>query len=100
MKEKFLRYATLKRQAAQIDNELDTLKTELLPAMLEVDGENTKIETDLGNFSVKVLKKWTFPEHILMEEEALKKEKEVAKQTGAATYEEEASLYFRSNPAV
>jgi hypothetical protein len=96
LKEKFLLYARTKKQVAELEATLDTLKGELLQEMLAIDGEATKIETDLGNFSVKTLKKWQFPESIVIAEETLKKEKDVAKQTGAATFEEEQSLYFRS----
>lgn len=95
-KERFMLYARLKREIAEREVQLDSLKGEVLQSMLAIDGESTKIETELGNFTVKVLKTWTFPENITVAEEALKKEKDVAKQTGAATFEEVPSLYFKA----
>lgn len=96
MKMQFMLYARLKSERKLLDARIEEIQGSLLQTMLDIDGENTKIETELGNFSVKRMKNWTYPESIVEREDQLKRDKKLAQQTGEATFEESPSLYFRS----
>jgi len=94
-KAKFAEYARLKTEEAAIKERVGELQGELLTVMIDIDGEDTKIETSIGNFSVKKTKTWTFPEEIVQAEKNLKTVKKQAQQVGDATSTTSHSLYFR-----
>ncbi len=94
-KTQFLIFARLKSEKKLLEERIAELQGELLGVMLDIDGVNTKIETEVGNFSVKKMKKWTYPTEITEREDQLKRAKKASEQSGTATYEESPSLYFR-----
>lgn len=93
--DQFKLFARLKSEKKLLEQRLDELQPVLLQAMLDAGGMEAKVPTDLGNFTVKKMKVWTYPESIVEKETEIKKEKLKAQQTGLATYEVSPSLYFR-----
>ena len=98
-KAKFIEYARLKTEEAAIKARVAEISGELLGVMLEIDGQDTKIETSIGSFSIKKTKAWTYPMGITQAEENLKTAKKQAQQVGDATSEVSNSLYFRRKTA-
>ena len=85
----------MKEEASRLKEAMDKLTPELLQAMMDVDGYDTKIETDIGAFTIRKTKTWTYPEAITIAEENIKVAKKTAQKEGDATFEESPSLSFR-----
>ncbi len=92
-KEKFERYAEIKRQIKALESEADELSPELMRDM-EAEGVD-KVDAEVGTFTVSGKKKWTYSDALQNEEAALKEQKKDEQATGVATYEESKFLVFR-----
>ena len=82
-------YADLKIKEKVLKEEISKLGPQLLDMM-----EETEEETEFGKFSIKKLRKWTYPAEVEALEDQFKSAKEEAQQLGTATYEESESLVF------
>lgn len=98
-KQLFIEYARLKTEAAAIKERLDELNPVLVGKLMAIAGYDTKLETSIGNFTVKKTSVWTWPQAIIDAESAIKVAKETAKKTGDATSEITPSVSFRRKPA-
>jgi hypothetical protein len=85
-------YALLESQIEALELKKEQLRPHILQMM--IDKGEKKVDTGVGSFSVSKIKKWTFPARIVEMEENVKAEKEKAKSTNEATYEESESLRF------
>jgi hypothetical protein len=85
-------YALLDAQLKELENQKDELRTKILKDMIE-KGES-KIETNLGNFSVTKLKSWKYTDKVSTLAEKLKEQKAKEESCGDATYTEKESLRF------
>lgn len=84
--------AALKAKIAEFELKQDQLK----PFIIEQMNESgvSKMETDIGKFTVSKRKTWTYPEAIVELGDELKNQKAKAESTGEATYEEVEGLTF------
>lgn len=96
-KEQVMLYARLKSEEKRLKERIAELQQIVFPIVYSIDGVDSKLETSLGNFSIKVNKTWTYPENVVELEAEYKKAKKDAERTGAATFEQSESLYFREN---
>lgn len=98
------RYAQLKIQAAQLEDEMEMIKPEVLLSILEIRGDSdspVQLQDFPGySFTVKELKKWEYSPETTELANQLKERQKVEKQTGdAIVVEENHSLIFNSPKA-
>jgi hypothetical protein len=80
----FTAYATLKAQAAQLDEQIKALMPEV---KTELEALGGKHETPFGKFTTKTTSKWIYSENITALEEMVDVAKEKEKSTGQAKQE-------------
>ena len=91
--EKFIRYAELTKQIANLEAQQLALKFELTEEMEKEDIQELK--NDLGSFYFTTRKTWEYPEEVQQEEAKLKDMKKQAEESGEAIYLEHRTLGFR-----
>ena len=91
----FQMYARLKSEKKKIEAQITLMQPQLLEVMLGVSGTDTKVDTEIGNFTIKKTKDWTYPENVLKLKEEAKMAQKEAERSGSATFEILPSLYFR-----
>lgn len=95
LKEKFERYAELKKQIKELTYEMEDLQPEV-QAMLEEIGPDAKVELpEVGAFSFMRKKKWTYSEAVSEKTVELKTLKDTEEADGTAQYEENLILIFK-----
>lgn len=85
-------YAVINAKIAELTNQKDSLKVQILQDMIE-KGE-TKVKTDIGSFAIAKLKTWTYSDKVIALGEKYKAEKAKEESTGDATFVESDSLRF------
>jgi hypothetical protein len=85
-------YALIETKIKELTNQKDSLRVKILEDM--VDKGEEKIETDVGSFTVTMLKTWTYTPKDKELEEAYKARKAKEESTGDASYVEKPSLRF------
>jgi len=85
-KEKFLRYAEIKRQLKELKSEADALAPELMSEMAAAGKD--KVEFEGGAVTIGRKKTWKFPAEIEAMEADLDEKKKEAQADGSATFEE------------
>jgi len=85
-------YAVLDAKIKELNNQKDTLKTQILEELIESDDKS--IITAVGKFTLSNLKTWTYTNKVLELEEKFKASKAKEQSTGDATFEEKPSLRF------
>lgn len=88
-------YARLKSEEGAIKERLAEIQPEVLELIFGIDEYDTKVETSLGNFTVRKVKTWTYPAAIVEAEDNVKTAKKQAQANGDATFEVEPGLNFR-----
>lgn len=88
----FAEYADVDAQIKALEIKKEQLRPFIVAKMSD-DGID-KLETEVGKFSVNLLKKWSYPEEVNELGEEFKAAKAKAESTGEATYEETPSLRF------
>jgi glucose-6-phosphate 1-dehydrogenase len=86
-------YADIQIKIKELTTRKDEIQEEVLNATLENDG---KIESEYGNFTIRVLKRYTYPQYVLDAEEDYKGLKAKAEELEEATYVEMPSLTFKA----
>lgn len=89
------------KHLADLMQKKDTLESEIQVARQAVEeemrkAEADKVESEFGNFSFVVRKKWTYSTQITTQEAKLKELKKAEELGGTATCEELKFLTFRS----
>ena len=85
-------YAILDAQIKVLTNQKDELKVKILEELVE---KNEKIMlTSVGQFSIAILKDWTYTDKVAELEEEFKSQKAKEQSTGEATFKEKPSLRF------
>lgn len=74
------RYEDLKDKEKEIEEELDMLKSIILPHM----NKDVKVETERGCFTMSARAKWQYPVHIVDLDARLKDLKKTAEADGSA----------------
>jgi hypothetical protein len=82
------------REKKALEEEIDSLKSMALSIM--VDEGLDVVNTSLGNFTIRKIKTWTYPESFLAQKAALKEAESVCRKTGTATFIESPSIAFRA----
>ena len=100
MKEElFARYAQLKRQMAELDDEIEELKPKLAEELKTLP--DSKLKTDFGAFSIQRKARWTYSEVAQQLESELKTRQKQEQQDGIATAEYSEFVQFKAaNSAV
>lgn len=88
------RYAHIKIQIKELEEEADTLNARALEVITNEDIE--ELTTDLGKFSKMSRRKWTYTEETQQKEKNLKTTKTREEQNGEAKYQENFFLKFTS----
>lgn len=87
MKELFLRYAALKQQIAEHEDQLEQLKPEIATAIAQMNPLDKIVEVDgVGTFSLSAKRKYIYPAGVVELEDKLKQAKKEAEAKGTATY--------------
>lgn len=86
------KYALLKAQMVELENQEAELRTQILEKMVENDED--KVETPVGSFRKTLLKTWTYTDKVKELQEEFKAQKAKEESTGIATYVEKPSLRF------
>lgn len=95
MKEKLIEYAELKRQSAEIEEQIEALKPEVEAAVLTLNPEDeTVLVEGIGTFSMFSRRTYTYPSDIEEAENKLKERKKETEANGEATYTEKKTLRF------
>ena len=89
-KDKFDRYAELKRIVTEAERELGELKG----TIIEMMGDNDEVQTDSGTFIIQKRRTWTYPVELQKQAEKLKADQQEAQRLGNATYVEQPVLIF------
>ena len=98
LKNLFKEYVVLKSKHEEQGKMPEEMNKELLQKMVEEIGEENKIETELGTFSIGVRHNYIFPEYIISAENSLKEKKKVAIQSNEAEDVPTKYLLFRRKP--
>ena len=88
----FEKYALLDAQIKALTEEKDKLKEDIIRDMQLKNVD--KMKHSMGSFTITHRKSWTYPAHLVEEEDRIKAEKAKAQDTGEATYTESESLTF------
>lgn len=88
------RYAQLKQEIARLEDEVSAIKPAVISYMQE--GNIDEIGHSAGTFTLQARRTWTYPASITELDAKLKEKKEIAEQTGEATYVEKPVLVFKS----
>lgn len=90
----FKKYADIKNQIAQLQEEADEIAQQVT---LEMNNNQLdKVESDFGTFYFTTRKSWKYSEAVDDLAENLKQTKKDEEETGRATFEETKSLSFRA----
>lgn len=88
------KYALLESQIKELELKKEVLREEIIKDMLSRGA--LKEEHALGKFTLARIKKWTYPQELIEEEDQVKAKKAKAQKTGDATFTESDSLRFIS----
>jgi len=94
----FLRYAQLKRQMAELEDELRELQPQIAEAVKKQP--DAKLKTDYGLFSIQRRAKWTYSEVVQQIEEQLKVKQQAEQKDGTAQAEYAEFVMFKSAAGV
>jgi hypothetical protein len=86
-------YAKLKIEEKRIKARIEELGPQIRQEIV-LEGFD-KVPTNLGNFNIKSMKKWTYSEAVKQAEANIKTLKATEEQDGTATYVEVQQLEFR-----
>lgn len=95
-REKFVRYAQLKQEISALEEELNTLKPDIMQAITEADGNKVNLE-GFGMFSLYPTKKWEYSTAIKALEATVKENKKEEEANGTAQVSETMTLRFTGN---
>ena len=87
-------YAELSAQIDMLNEKRDALKNKVKQQVIDLGG---KYEIDFVRFSIRNIKKWSYPQYVLDAEENYKAEKAKAEELEEATCEVSQSLTFTLN---
>jgi hypothetical protein len=87
----FKRYAELCAQVRALESEMSEMKPLLIEDIVSVDGP---VQTDIGTFTKRVDKVWTYSGAVEKLDTTLKDMKSQEKADGTATFEERATFVF------
>jgi hypothetical protein len=91
-KENFKRYAELKTQAKQIEEEMKLLQPAII-ADMEAESSD-KVQTPVGNFTFVSRKTWKYTSAVKEAADVVEKLKLEEQQSGRATFDEQRTLMF------
>ena len=92
--ELFARYAQLKRQMAELEDEMEELKPQLADELKALP--ESKVKTAFGMFSIQRRAKWTYSEVTQQLEGELKTRQKQEQQDGIATAEFSEYMLFKA----
>ncbi len=90
----FARYAQLKRQAAELEDEMEKLKPQLAEELKTLP--DSRLKTGFGTFSMQRKAKWKYSELTQQIEDDLKTRQKQEQQDGIATAEYSEYLLFKA----
>lgn len=85
-KETLERYAELKRQQKEIEEEIKSLSGPILEEIQNLGGD--KLTSPVGTFSIEVRKTWKYSQSVKSAEEKIKELQATEKADGTATFDE------------
>lgn len=88
----FEQYALLDAEIKLLTEKKDKIKEYIITEMKNKNLE--KMKHSMGQFTITHRKSWTYPAHLIEEEDRIKAEKAKSQDTGEATYTESESLTF------
>ena len=95
MKKELKEYAELKLEEKRIKARMAELNPTILNFMMESNFD--KIDSPIGDFIIKKMKRWTFTPVVAELENDLENLKDAEKANGKATFREVEQLEFREN---
>jgi VCBS repeat-containing protein len=93
----FARYADIKKQIAELEDQLEELKPEVTAELKELPNNSAKLP--FGVFNLQKRAKWTYSETIQQLDQQLKAGKKEEEQNGIATAEYTEYVMFKGAAA-